>query len=99
MPAPDFKLPLKPGHTSTEFWLTIAAGLITTALSAVSMLDVTWAVGAITVLTLGYNASRSKLKTIQAEAEAATLKAAAAAPAPATPPPGNVIPFPDNRPG
>lgn len=55
--------PLKPGHSTTEFWLTVAAGLISTALAATSMIDATWAAGAVTVLALAYNAARAKLKS------------------------------------
>lgn len=69
-----FELPLKPGHTTTEFWLVILTGLISTALAAISLLDVGWAVGAITVLTLAYTGTRSRLKQIQANAEAELVK-------------------------
>lgn len=70
----EFELPLKPGHTTTEFWLVILTGLISTALAAISLLDVAWAVGAITLLTLAYTGTRSRLKHIQAQAEADLLK-------------------------
>lgn len=76
MQTPDFKLPLKAGHSSTEFWLIIITGLLTTGLSALSILDVTWGAGALIVLTLAYNQSRTKLKVIQAEAEAHAVKSA-----------------------
>lgn len=99
MNIPDFKLPLKPGRTSSEFWLIILTGLLTTSLSALSVLDVTWGSGALVVLTLAYNQSRTKLKVIQAEAHAVksavdvdAAKAMATTEAP--PPPGNVIQFP-----
>ena len=81
MNIPSFKLPLKAGRTSSEFWLIILTGLLTTSLSALSILDVTWGAGALIVLTLAYNQSRTKLKVIQAEAEAATLKAGTPPPA------------------
>lgn len=55
--------PLKPGHTTTEFWLVVASGLISTALAACSLIDAAWAAGAVTILALAYNASRAKLKT------------------------------------
>ena len=77
MKTPDFKLPLKEGRTSTEFWLIILTGLLTTGLSALSILEVTWGAGALVVLTLAYNHSRTKLKVIQADAEAAVVKSAA----------------------
>ena len=64
-------IPLKPGHTTTEFWTIIVAGLSLTGLSLASILDVTWAAMAIAVLTLAYNGSLTKLTAIQAEAEAA----------------------------
>lgn len=104
MQTPDFKLPLKAGRTSTEFWLIIITGLLTTGLSALSVLDVTWGAGALVVMTLAYNQSRTKLKVIQAKAEAHAVKSATdvetAKPKAATePPPSNVIQFPDNRPG
>jgi hypothetical protein len=72
----DFKLPLKDGRTSTEFWLIIITGLLTTGLSALSILEVNWGAGALVVLTLAYNHSRTKLKTIQADAEAHAVKSA-----------------------
>ena len=74
----DFKLPLKDGRTSTEFWLIIITGLLTTGLSALSILEVTWGAGALVVLTLAYNHSRTKLKTIQADAEAHAVRSAVA---------------------
>ena len=76
MKTPDFKLPLKEGRTSTEFWLIILTGLLTTGLSALSILEVTWGAGALVVLTLAYNHSRTKLKVIQADAEAHAVKSA-----------------------
>jgi len=76
MNIPDFKLPLKPGRTSTEFWLIIVTGLLTTGLSALSIMDVTWGAGALIVMTLAYNQSRTKLKVIQADAEAHAVKSA-----------------------
>lgn len=76
MQTPDFKLSLKPGRTSTEFWLIIITGLLTTSLSALSIMDVTWGAGAMVVLTFAYNQSRTKLKVIQAEAEAHAVKSA-----------------------
>lgn len=76
MKMPDFKLPLKPGRSSTEFWLIILTGLLTTSLSALSILDVAWSAGALVVLTLAYNQSRTKLKVIQADVEAHAAKTA-----------------------
>lgn len=71
---PSFNIPLKAGHTTTEFWLVILTGLLATGLSALSMLDVAWGLGAITVITLGYNASRAKLKQVQATGELEALR-------------------------
>lgn len=65
------KIPLKPGVTTTEFWTTIVAGLLLTALSAMTLLDAAWVAGAVIVLTLAYNGSRANLKKIQAESESA----------------------------
>lgn len=59
-------LPLKPGHTTTEFWLVIATGLLGTGLSAMSLLNVSWAFAAIAALTFGYNYGRARLKAAQA---------------------------------
>ena len=64
------KLPLKPGHTTTEFWAVIIGGLLTTGIAAISLLDVAWAAMAIAGMTIAYNVSRQKVKTIQAQAEA-----------------------------
>lgn len=71
------KLPLKPGHTTTEFWAVIIGGLLTTGIAAVSMLDVAWAAIAIAVMTIGYNYSRHQQKMIatKAEADVAVLEA------------------------
>lgn len=77
MNVPSFKLPLKAGRSSSEFWLIIITGLLTTSLSALSILDVTWGAGALIVLTLAYNHSRTQLKVIQADAESYALKSAA----------------------
>jgi hypothetical protein len=76
------KIPLKPGHTTTEFWTVIAAGLSLTGLSAFSLLDAQWAALGVTVLTMVYNGSRSKLKQIQAQAEASAAEPQSAAPKP-----------------
>ena len=62
-------LPLKPGHTTTEFWGIVTAGLSLTGLSAFALLDAEWVAGSITILTILYNASRAKLKQTAAEAD------------------------------
>ena len=74
------KIPLKAGHTTTEFWAVIIAGLSLTGLSVFSLLDAPWVAGGITLLTLVYNGSRSKLKQIQAQGELAKLTPPAASP-------------------
>lgn len=63
------KLPLKPGVTTTEFWTTVGAGLILTALSAMSLLEATWTAVAITLLTLTYNAARGRIKELAMKRE------------------------------
>ena len=67
-------IPLKPGHTTTEFWALIITGLSLTGLSAFAMLDAEWVAGAMTLLTILYNASRSTLKKQQAAAEIEALR-------------------------
>lgn len=71
------KLPLKPGHSSTEFWLTVILGLLTTLISALGMLEVTWGATVLAALGITYTMGRNRLKKIQAEAEAEGLKEAA----------------------
>jgi hypothetical protein len=63
------KLPLKPGVTTTEFWTTVGAGLILTALSAMSLLEATWTAVGITLLTLAYNGARGRIKKLAIERE------------------------------
>lgn len=60
-------LPLKSGVSTSEFWLTAIGGLVLTALSCMSLLDATWAATGITLLGLGYQAVRAKLKSAQAQ--------------------------------
>lgn len=67
-------LPLKPGHTTTEFWGIVIAGLSLTGLSAFALLDAEWVAGSITILTILYNASRAKLKQTAAEADLEVIK-------------------------
>lgn len=64
------KIPLKPGHTTTEFWAVVIGGLLTTGIAAVSMLDVAWAAIAIAVMTIGYNYSRHQQKMVATKTEA-----------------------------
>lgn len=67
-------IPLKPGYTTSEFWTVIIAGLSMVGLSAISMLDVAWAVTGVTILTALYNLSRNSLKQKQALGELEALK-------------------------
>lgn len=53
---------IKPGHTTTEFWLTLSAVLIQGGITAVGMLDVAWAATGITILTSLYGLLRFGLK-------------------------------------
>jgi hypothetical protein len=71
---PLFNLPLKPGHTTTEFWIVILTGLLGTAMAALQLLSAPWVGGAFIVLALLYQQSRAKLKTIQAQTEAEGIK-------------------------
>lgn len=66
------KLPLKPGVTTTEFWTTIGAGLILTALSAMSLLEASYAAICITLLTLAYNSARSHIKQLESKRQTPT---------------------------
>lgn len=67
-------LPLKPGRTTTEFWAIILTGLSLTGLASFALLDAEWVAGAMTLLTIIYNASRGQLKKQQAEAELEALR-------------------------
>lgn len=67
--------PLKPGVSTSEFWIVIVSGLLLTAQSALSLLDVGWAMGGVTILGLVYTSIRGKLKSIQAQAAADEAKA------------------------
>lgn len=72
--SPQFNLPLKPGRTTTEFWLVILTGLLSTGLAATQLLAVEWATLATVVLAALYNHHRGKLKLIQAQTEAEGIK-------------------------
>ena len=67
-------IPLKNGVTTSEFWIVIISGLVLTAQTAMSMIDVQWAMGGVTVLGLLYTSIRGRLKTIHAQAAADALK-------------------------
>lgn len=67
-------LPLKPGYKTSEFWAVVLSGLSLTGLAAFSMLDAEWVAGAITILTVLYNASRGNLKRMQVQGQLEELK-------------------------
>jgi len=68
-------IPIKPGISTSEFWIVIIGGLLLTAQTALSMLDPAWAAGGVTLLGFVYASIRGKLKGIQAQAAADQLKA------------------------
>lgn len=82
-------IPLKPGVSTSEFWIVIISGLLLTAQAGLSLMNVGWAMAGITVLGLVYTSMRGRLKGIQSQAAADQAKAQINN----TPPPGNVIPF------
>jgi len=55
--------PLKPGVSTTEFWIVVIGGLLLTAQAALSLTSVAWAAGGVTVLSLLYVQQRGKLKS------------------------------------
>lgn len=55
--------PLKPGVSTTEFWVVIIGGLLLTAQAALSLTSVTWAAGGVTLLGLLYVHQRGRLKS------------------------------------
>ncbi len=69
------QLQLKPGVSTSEFWIVVLSGLLLTAQAALSLTTYSWA--GIGVLLLGglYTAQRGRLKNIQARAEAAKIEA------------------------
>ncbi len=67
-------IPLKPGVSTSEFWIVVLSGLLLTAQAALSLVDVAWAMGGITALGLVYTSMRGRLKTIHAQAAADQLK-------------------------
>jgi len=75
------QIPLKPGVSTSEFWVVILSGLLLTAQAALSLVDVAWAMGGITILGLAYTSMRGRLKGIHAQAAADQLKAQIEAPA------------------
>ncbi len=69
------QIPLKPGVTTSEFWVVVIAGLLLTAQAALSLMDVAWAMAGVTLLGLAYTALRGRLKGIHAQAAVDQLKA------------------------
>jgi hypothetical protein len=72
--------PLKPGVSTSEFWIVIISGLLLTAQSAMSLVEAGWAAGGIVALGLAYTGLRGRLKSIHAQAAADLLKAQSEAP-------------------
>lgn len=66
--------PLKPGISTSEFWIVVISGLLLTAQAALSMTSVAWAMGGVTVLGLLYTQIRGRLKSIAAQQAADQLK-------------------------
>lgn len=66
--------PLKPGVSTSEFWIVVISGLLLTAQAALSMTSVAWAMGGVTVLGLLYTQIRGRLKSIVAQQAAEQLK-------------------------
>ena len=66
--------PLKNGVSTSEFWIVIISGMLLTAQSALSLLDVGWAMGGVTILGLVYTSIRGRLKGIQTQAAADQAK-------------------------
>jgi hypothetical protein len=60
---PHTPMKLKPGITTTEFWTTIGLGLGGLTLSALGMVDGTYAVAAATILGAVYTAARGLVKS------------------------------------
>lgn len=69
------QIQLKPGVSTSEFWIVVLSGLLLTAQAALSLTAYSWA--GIGVLLLGslYTMQRGRLKSIQAKAEAAKIEA------------------------
>lgn len=55
-------LPLKPGHTTTEFWLTLVCNLCQTVLASLGVLNTSSAAIGITITTAIYTVIRAALK-------------------------------------
>lgn len=56
------RMKLKQGVTTTEFWVVIAGGVISTSMAALDMVDAKWAVAAVTSLGAIYTLVRGALK-------------------------------------
>lgn len=64
------RMKLKPGIQTTEFWLTVATGVIAVGLSIAGQLDGTTAAAVCTLLTALQTIMRTFLKGIHAKDEA-----------------------------
>ena len=53
---------MKPGYQTTEFWLSLAAVMLSAALGYLQTIDATWAVTSASVVTIIYTLVRSSLK-------------------------------------
>lgn len=62
-PKKDKSMKLKPGVTTTEFWIVIAAGACQVGLAAMDKIDAEWAAGGITILGGIYVLIRGGLKS------------------------------------
>lgn len=56
------QLKLKPGITTSELWIVIAAGVVNILLAVVGMIDAEWAAAAVTILGTVYTLIRGGLK-------------------------------------
>lgn len=57
------QLKLKPGIKSSEFYISIAAGLVSVLLAALGMVDAEWAAVSVTILGTVYTLIRGGLKS------------------------------------
>lgn len=69
---------LKPGVTTSEFWIVVLCGVLLTAQAALSLTTLAWAGGGTMLLGAIYAIQRGKLKSIEARAAVERLKSTAA---------------------
>lgn len=53
---------MKPGYQTTEFWLSLAAVMLSAAAAYLNAIDAAWAVTAASVISIVYTLVRSSLK-------------------------------------